>query len=118
MDNDNRPRGGPRQRTLLRASLSREGCPGAFEIRVRNLSSGGLMANCPEAFARGEAVSVSLRELGDVSGVVVWSGADGIGIAFDRPIDPALAFQPAKPKAPERFIPEIVRERRPGLRIR
>lgn len=110
-----RPR---RQRALLRGLLQREGVPGALEIRIRNLSSGGLMASCPENIERGERVTVTIREIGDVAGSVVWAGDDGIGIAFDNVIDPQRAFQPAKPAATPRFIPAVDPGRRPGLRVR
>ena len=109
----------PRQRTLLKGSLRGEGRPGEIEIRIRNLSAGGLMAGCAEAPARGERVLVSLRGIGDVAGEVAWSTADGIGIAFDAPIDPRRAFEPVRSQEPSRFVPEIDRcSRRPGLRVR
>lgn len=109
----------PRQQTLLRGLLRPENRPNPIEIRVRNLSSGGLMANCTTTIERGERVLVTLRGVGEVPGMVVWNGADAIGVAFDEPIDPHLAFQPTKAPQPERYVPEVEREtRRPGLRIR
>jgi hypothetical protein len=76
------------------------------------------MAICVAALVRGQRVTLTLRGIGEVQGQVVWSAADGIGIAFDRLIDPQHALRPPKAKAPERFIPEVTHSRRPGLRVR
>lgn len=121
MDQDEEPSTAPRPRrrhTLLRGLLYREDSPCAIDIRIRNLSSGGLMANCPETLARGERVSVSIREIGDVAGQVVWDGPDGIGIAFDAVINPERALHPTKAPATPRLIPGVTSGRRPGLRVR
>jgi PilZ domain len=109
----------PRQRTLLKGSLRTEGRAEAIEIRIRNLSSGGLMASCAGAPKRGERVTVGLRGIGDVPGEVAWSSADDLGIAFDRPIDPRRALKPVRTKQPSRFIPDVDRcSRRPGFKVR
>jgi hypothetical protein len=62
--------------------------------RVRNLSATGLMADCEKPIAQGQRVSITLRGIGDVEGVIAWSEEDRIGIAFDSQIDPSLTRKP------------------------
>lgn len=57
-------------------------------VRVRNLSPGGMLAEAPMEIAEGAAVAVELRNVGRVSGRVIWVGEGKFGIAFDRPVDP------------------------------
>ena len=60
------------------------------EVRVRNISSGGLMAEAPLRTPRGDPIEVHLRNIGWVSGKVVWVAESRFGIAFDYPIDPKM----------------------------
>lgn len=60
------------------------------EVRVRNISSGGLMAEAPLRTPRGDPVEVHLRNIGWVSGKVAWVAESRFGIAFDYPIDPKM----------------------------
>lgn len=63
-------------------------------VRIRNLSSGGLMAEAPLRVARGERVEINLRSIGWITGRVAWVTEGRIGIAFDHPIDPKDARKP------------------------
>ena len=68
----------------------------ARQLKMRNLSAGGAMAEGKMAVARGAEIEVELRNLGWVPGVVAWTQDDRFGISFLQPIDPALArSQPA-----------------------
>ena len=60
------------------------------EVRVRNISSGGLMAEAPLRTPRGDPIEVRLRNIGWVSGKVAWVAESRFGIAFDYPIDPKM----------------------------
>ena len=60
------------------------------EVRVRNISSGGLMAEAPLRTPRGDPLEVHLRNIGWVSGKVAWVAESRFGIAFDYPIDPKM----------------------------
>lgn len=64
------------------------------QVRVRNLSSGGLMAEFPAGLDLGLRVEFDVRGVGWVPGKVAWSTAGRIGVAFDRSIDPMLARKP------------------------
>ena len=64
------------------------------EVRIRNLSAGGLMAEVPTRVARGEPVEIHLRSIGWISGHVAWVTDGRLGIAFDYPINPLDARKP------------------------
>ncbi len=64
------------------------------QVRIRNLSAGGLMAEITDAIAQGAAVEFDVRGIGWIPGRVAWSVAGRIGVAFDHPIDPVLARKP------------------------
>jgi hypothetical protein len=61
------------------------------EVRIRNLSAGGLMAEAPVRVARGEKVEINLRSIGWITGNVAWVTEGRLGIAFDHPVDPKAA---------------------------
>jgi PilZ domain len=89
-------RGTGRDSLLLKAILRFPSSKDEREVRIRNLSAGGLMAEAPTRVARGEKIEVNLRNIGWISGSVVWVAEDRLGIAFDHPIDPADARKPVK----------------------
>jgi hypothetical protein len=64
------------------------------EVRVRNLSEGGLMVDYARVREPGTPVALDLRGIGPVSGKVAWCTEGRIGIALDRPIDPKKARKP------------------------
>ncbi len=109
-----------RDSLFLLAQLKHERATGDGEtVRVRNVSSGGLMAQAPEDFRQGMRVEVTLDGIGTVSGAVAWAEAGRIGIAFDHPVDKALARKPqAASTAETLFRPPAIDFRRPGLRPR
>jgi hypothetical protein len=62
--------------------------------RIRNLSPVGLMADYRGLAEPGDRVTVSVRGLGDVEGLVAWVRDERIGVVFDALIDPMLARKP------------------------
>jgi hypothetical protein len=79
-----------RDSLFLRASVLRpaDGC--RFDIVVRNLSAGGLLADTASGLIAGDGVIVMLRNVGEVPGRVAWVQAGRFGIAFDTAIDAVL----------------------------
>ena len=75
---------------FLLATLRRPRGPDVA-IKVRNLSPGGLMAECPGGFVRGDVVEAELRGLGRVAGRVAWTASGRIGLQFDATVDHRLA---------------------------
>lgn len=87
-----------RDSLFLVADLSIDGRPGPLQVRVRNLSPGGLMAEYPHPLDIGVAVKIDLRGVGKITGQVAWTAAGRIGVAFDHPIDPLQARKPVVPQ--------------------
>src|SRR5689334_10028679 len=56
------------------------------QVRVRNLSSGGLMAEYAQPISTGTPVDVDVRGVGWVSGRIAWSAEGRVGVAFDHDI--------------------------------
>jgi hypothetical protein len=110
-------RNAARDSMMLQARLHRveSTARGEITLRIRNLSSGGLMADCTEPLTAGEQVVLDVRGIGEITGRVAWSHDGHIGVAFDTPIDPRQARKtvvvPKRPGAP------VVKSRRPGLKI-
>ncbi len=88
-------RGNDRDSLLLKAILRFQSSEEDREVRIRNLSSGGLMAEAPVRVSRGEKIEVNLRNIGWISGHVAWVAEGRLGIAFDHAIDPKEARKPA-----------------------
>ena len=105
----------PRQSMLLMAQVRR---PGGHDVgvKIRNISSGGMMAECPGGFARGEAIVAELRGIGTVPGKIAWVSAGRIGVQFDGPIDPRLARVPVTSAARPQLVQASRIAWRPGLR--
>ena len=83
-----------RDSLLLVARFRVEGSAEARQVRIRNLSSGGLMADVPRPIDIGTMVEVEVRGVGWVSGRIAWVAAGRAGVAFDHPIDPQAARKP------------------------
>lgn len=83
-----------RDSLFLKATLRFVDGDDCGEVRIRNLSAGGLMAEAPVIAKRGDKVELELRNIGRVTGYVAWVAQGRIGIAFDHPIDPKLARKP------------------------
>jgi hypothetical protein len=83
----------PRDSMFLMAVMRRSG--GAdVTVKVRNLSPGGMMAESPVNFTRGEAIEAELRGIGVVTGKIAWSAGGRVGVQFDTTVDPRLARKP------------------------
>lgn len=80
-----------RDSLFLMGELFVDGQAGPTRVKIRNLSAGGMMAEGDFDIERGARVSVTLRNIGKVSGSVAWVQDNRIGVAFEREIDPKLA---------------------------
>ena len=80
-----------RDSLFVLADLRLEGSGTEHRVKIRNLSTGGLMAEAPLKVTRGDPVKVNLRNIGWVDGAVAWVQAERFGIAFSEEIDPKLA---------------------------
>ena len=73
---------------FLQAQLEPEDGRPVELCRVRNVSAGGVMCETQRTHSTGERVAVTLRSVGRVGAVVVWTSSNRVGLAFDEPIDP------------------------------
>lgn len=87
-------RTGSRDSLMLTAQLRIEGRPEIAQVRVRNLSSGGMMAEYAAPVSSGTPLEVEVRGVGWISGRIAWSAEGRVGVAFDHGIDPMLARKP------------------------
>ena len=83
-----------RDSLLLAANFRIAGQSEMLQVRVRNLSAGGLMADIATHIETGLPVEVDVRGVGWVPGRVAWVAAGRIGVAFDYLIDPQAARKP------------------------
>lgn len=83
-----------RDSLFLMATLTIGEAGTASDVRIRNLSEGGLMADVEQGVRVGTRVSLDVRGVGIVKGAVAWCAEGRIGIAFDAKIDPARARKP------------------------
>lgn len=109
--NDAQPAGeGPRGRDslFLAARLRVLGTGSVLDVRVRNLSAGGLMAELPSPVPPDQPVEVDVRGIGWVRGRIAWQTEGRAGVAFDIEIDPQRARKPvgATAAAPKKFTPK------------
>jgi hypothetical protein len=108
-----------RDSLFLTARIAVVGKTSGIDVRVRNLSSGGMMIDCPFELAKGQAVEIQLRNIGDVSGAVAWSTHGKCGVSFDVEIDPKLPR--VSTSVEKMLVPDYLKapvERRSGLKIR
>ncbi|WP_209349251.1 PilZ domain-containing protein [Pontixanthobacter sp. CEM42] len=83
-----------RDSLFLMAEVRLEGEQSEHRVKVRNLSSGGMMAEGGPSVVRGGNVSIQLRNIGWVEGVIAWVQDERFGIAFAKEIEPKLARAP------------------------
>lgn len=93
-------RTGSRDSLLLTAQFRLTGDDKIAQVRVRNLSSGGLMAEYAAPVDIGTPVEIEVRGVGWVKGRIAWATDGRVGVAFDIEIDPMLARKPVGKRAP------------------
>jgi hypothetical protein len=76
----------------------------SYRIRIRNLSTGGLMAEASLAVETGQQVMIDIRNIGWVLGHVVWSVDNRFGVAFASQIDPKAARMLPAPSETSQII--------------
>lgn len=84
-----------RDSLFVMADLRLDGSEDEHRIKVRNLSSGGMMGEGSVRVKRGAILQVHIRNIGWVEGSIAWVQDDRFGIAFREDIDPKVARAPA-----------------------
>jgi hypothetical protein len=80
--------------SLLLVAQFRVGGGRVEQVRVRNLSPGGLMAEYAAPIQRSTPVEIEVRGVGWIKGRIAWAAEGRVGVAFDSEIDPMLARKP------------------------
>ena len=83
-----------RDSLFVMADLRLEGVDGEHRIKVRNLSSGGMMGEGLVRVSRGTSVHVNVRNIGWIAGSIAWVQDNRFGVAFAEEIDPREARSP------------------------
>ena len=108
-----------RESIFMAATVHFAGNRTADAVRVRNISSGGMMIDTAVERPVGLAVIAQLKNVGKVRGTVAWSTEKRIGIAFETAIDPMSArIQPDSSVVQPTFKRPYHETRRPGLTIK
>ncbi len=87
-----------------------------IDVRIRNLSSTGMMIECKEFTSVGDSVQIEIKGLGKLKGSVAWIAEKRLGIALERQIDPSLARQQVRGSV---HVPDHVKQSgalRPGFK--
>lgn len=87
-------RSDPRDSLFLTAKFRVRGEEAVEQVRVRNLSAGGLMIELADDIEPDTPVEIEVRGLGRISGKIAWRAVGRAGIAFDKPVDPKKARKP------------------------
>ncbi|MBS0255848.1 MAG: PilZ domain-containing protein [Proteobacteria bacterium] len=82
-------------------------------VRIRNLSSGGVMAEGNLRMQRGDAISIEIRNVGWVDGNVAWVADSRFGIAFCESVDPRAVRSPVIQTGPKPVSPHDLLLHRP-----
>ena len=86
---------------VLTAQAAVAGSDRLHAIRVRNLSSGGMMGEGDIAVDRGSQLKLIMPNIGTVSGTVAWIQDDRFGVAFADDIDADAVLRASEVEADE-----------------
>jgi diguanylate cyclase (GGDEF)-like protein len=75
----------PRHRLMRRAIADIDG--ETVEVKMRNISSMGALAECPHPVAPGTELTIDIVGVGPVRGIVRWAQAGQFGVQFENRFD-------------------------------
>jgi len=95
-----------RDSLFMLACLRLDGRDPVRRVKIRNLSSGGLMAEGDMRVVSGTPLEIELRNVGWVGGTVAWVQDNRFGIAFNEEIDArSVRAAQAPANADPAFVP-------------
>jgi PilZ domain len=104
-----------RDSLFVMADMRLDGSDEEHRIKMRNLSSGGMMGEASLRVSRGAVVWVDIRNIGWVEGSIAWVQENRFGIAFREEIDPKVARIPlADGTHTQRFVKPPLPGQAPG----
>ena len=117
-DDDVALRNNRRDSMFLKAAIHCDRMNHSFDIVVRNVSAGGMLADTTMGLLHGDIVKVDLRNVGQVPGRVVWVQDGRFGVAFDVIIDPQAVRQPLNTRPTASAKPTTFVSRLSGKTVR
>jgi hypothetical protein len=100
----------PRQRLMRRAIAEIDGQ--VMEIRLRNISAMGALAECPHPVSPGTVITIDIVGVGPVVGSVRWSQSGKFGVQFTDEFDLARLAPKKEPgNAPTMLRPWYIDQR-------
>jgi hypothetical protein len=103
-----------RYAVMLRGSIRRAHSGNRLPAKIRNISAGGLLAECGYPARDGDLVEIDIPRLGPVLGHIRWGSGGMVGIEFDGPIDPTRAWVKMQKSEVLYEMPNIS-SKRPGV---
>jgi hypothetical protein len=103
-----------RYSVLLTGTIRKANAGNRMPIKIRNISSSGLMCECAYPPRIDDLVELELPRLGHVAGHIRWGEKGRIGIEFEGPIDPTLTWVKTD-KSEVLFELQPMDTRRPGV---
>jgi len=109
----------PRDALFLLALCQWPGLPDPVRVKVRNISTHGLMAEADFTPHRGQPISFELRNIGWVEGLVAWVEGKRFGVGLVSEIDPkATRSAPAPLEQRIAETPDLIVRRPLAVRLR
>ena len=103
-----------RYSVLLTGTIRKANAGNRMSIKIRNISSSGLMCECAYPPRIDDFIEIELPRLGHVAGHIRWGEKGRLGIEFDGPIDPTRLWLKAE-KSEVLFELQPMDTRRPGV---
>ena len=104
----------PRHRLMRRAVAAIGG--ETVEVRLRNISAMGALAECPVGVAPGTELTIDIVGVGPVRGVVRWAQSGQFGVQFDGPFDLGRLAAKKERQGPNVLKPWYVEQQRQASR--
>ena len=93
-----------RDSLFILAEMRLDGSDTEYRVKVRNLSPGGMMGEGDAIVARGDSISINLRSVGWIDGLIAWVQGNRFGVSFAKDVDVKLVRAPlAKADPDEQF---------------
>ena len=99
----------PRHRLMRRALAAING--ETVEVRLRNISSMGALAECPQPVAPGTELTIDIVGVGPVRAIVRWAQSGQFGVQFDGPFDLGRLAPKKEKRGPNVLKPWYIEQR-------
>ena len=102
----------PRHRLMRRAVTVIDG--ETTEVKLRNISSMGALAECPQPVAPGTELTIDIVGVGPVRGIVRWAQSGQFGLQFDNRFDLGRLAPKKEKSGPTILRPSYIGRQQPA----